>query len=111
MLIKPYFFDSTKGRVNLMQMLNNNQNFCVKKYCKTGIDFLFFLTVAFNCNFLLLHPNRELNFYFRITNYQQQHEFLMKLKPYEAIKTEVSMKYTQEDIQLLMKKNSIKIIK
>ncbi|CAF0826993.1 unnamed protein product [Rotaria sordida] len=92
------------------------------------------ITAAFNYN-LLLRLNRELNLNFIITNYQhyatfnpllQQMEswlistkqqiitdengFTMELYPYEAIQTEVSVKYTQEDIRLLMKKNSFKII-
>jgi len=93
------------------------------------------ITAAFNYN-LLFRLNRELNFNFKIANYQHyamfnpsfrrmeswlistqkqtvddQHGFIMQLEPYEAIQTEVSTKYTQEDIQLLMKKNSFKIIK
>jgi dimethylhistidine N-methyltransferase len=92
------------------------------------------ITAAFNYN-LLLRLNRELNFNFQISNYQHyatfnpvlrqmeswlistkqqtihdQHGFLMKLEPFEAIQTEVSTKYTPEDIQLLIKKNSFKII-
>jgi uncharacterized SAM-dependent methyltransferase len=92
------------------------------------------ITAAFNYN-LLQRLNRELNFNFTITNYQHyatfnpllrrmeswlistkqqtindQHGFMMQLEPYEAIQTEISTKYTQEDIQLLMKKNSFQII-
>jgi dimethylhistidine N-methyltransferase len=92
------------------------------------------ITAAFNYN-LLQRLNRELNFNFTITNYQHyatfnprfrrmeswlistkqqtvndQHGFIMQLESYEAIQTEISTKYTQEDIQLLMKKNSFQII-
>ncbi|CAF2465135.1 unnamed protein product [Rotaria sp. Silwood2] len=92
------------------------------------------ITAAFNYN-LLLRLNRELNFNFKITNFQHyatfnpllrqmeswlistkqqiitdENGFTMQLEPYEAIQAEVSVKYTQEDIQLLMKKNSFKII-
>jgi uncharacterized SAM-dependent methyltransferase len=92
------------------------------------------VTAAFNYN-LLYRLNRELNFNFQITNYRHyatfnpllrrieswlistkqqtvsdQHGFTMELEPYEAIQTEVSTKYTPEDIELLMKKNSFKII-
>lgn len=92
------------------------------------------ITAAFNYN-LLLRLNRELDFNFEINNYQHyamfnplfrrmeswliskkcqtvsdQHGFTMKLQPYEAIQTEISTKYTQEDIQLLMKNNSFQII-
>jgi dimethylhistidine N-methyltransferase len=92
------------------------------------------ITAAFNYN-LLLRLNRELNFNFKITNYQHyamfnpllrrmeswlistkqqtvndENGFTMQLEPYEAIQTEVSTKYTEEDIQLLMKKTSFKII-
>ena len=92
------------------------------------------ITAAFNYN-LLLRLNRELNFNFEISNYQHyalfnpllrrmeswlistkqqtvsdQHGFSMDLQPYEAIQTEISTKYTEEDIQLLMQKHSLKII-
>ncbi|CAF4685641.1 unnamed protein product [Rotaria sp. Silwood1] len=92
------------------------------------------ITAAFNYN-LLARLNRELNFNFKITNFQHyatfnpllrqmeswlistkqqvitdENGFTMQLEPYDAIQTEVSVKYTQEDIQLLMKKNSFKII-
>ena len=92
------------------------------------------ITAAFNCN-LLRRLNRELNFNFTITNYQHyatfnplrrrmeswlistkhqmvsdQHGFTMHLEPFEAIQTELSTKYTFDDIQLLMQKNSFKIV-
>lgn len=92
------------------------------------------ITAAFNYN-LLQRLNRELNFNFTITNYQHyatfnplfrrmeswlistkqqtvtdQHGFTLQLEPFEAIQTELSTKYTEEDIQILMKKNSFRII-
>ncbi|CAF1222496.1 unnamed protein product [Rotaria sordida] len=92
------------------------------------------VTTAFNMN-LLSRLNRELNFNFNLNNYQHyalynplrrqmeswliclNHEtitdhqgFTMQLQPYNAIQTELSTKYTREDIELLMKKNSMKII-
>jgi dimethylhistidine N-methyltransferase len=92
------------------------------------------VTAAFNLN-LLARLNRELNFNFDIVNYRHyatynplyrqmeswfismkhqivtdQHGFTMELQPYDAIQTELSTKYTYEDIQILMEKNSMRII-
>ena len=92
------------------------------------------VTAAFNIN-LLRRLNRELNFNFQETNYEHyalfnpllrrmeswlistkqqtvtdQHGFTMNLEPFEAIQTEISTKYTDDDIQLLMTKNSLRII-
>ncbi|UJR38391.1 hypothetical protein I4U23_031060 [Adineta vaga] len=93
------------------------------------------VTAAFNYN-LLLRLNRELNFDFDLCNYQHypmynplrrqmeswlistkqqtvtdQHGFVMELEAYDAIQTELSTKYTYDDIHLLMKKNSLDIVK
>ncbi|CAF3392448.1 unnamed protein product [Rotaria sp. Silwood2] len=92
------------------------------------------VTAAFNIN-LLARLNRELNFNFNLNNYQHyalynplyrqmeswllclnhetvtdQQGFTMNLQPYDAIHTELSTKYTREDIESLMEKNSMKII-
>ncbi|CAF1453446.1 unnamed protein product [Adineta ricciae] len=93
------------------------------------------ITAAFNYN-LLLRLNRELNFNFDLVNYQHypvynplyrqmeswllstkqqtvtdQRGFVMELQPYDAIQTELSTKYTYEDIHLLMELNSLHIVK
>jgi L-histidine N-alpha-methyltransferase len=92
------------------------------------------VTTAFNFN-LLARLNRELNFNFDLVNYHHyaaynplrrqmeswmistkrqtvtdQHGFIMVLQPYDAIQTELSTKYTHEDIRLLMDKNDMRII-
>lgn len=92
------------------------------------------VTAAFNYN-LLARLNRELNFNFDVVNYRHyatynplkrevqswlislktqkvtdHQRFTMELQPYDAIQTELSTKYTYEDIQALMKKNSMRII-
>jgi len=92
------------------------------------------VTAAFNYN-LLARLNRELNFNFDINNYRHHvtynpfkremeswfislnsqtitdHQgFNLKLQPYDAIQTELSAKYIYEDIQVLMEKNSMRII-
>lgn len=93
------------------------------------------VTAAFNYN-LLRRLNRELNFDFELKNFQHHalynpvlHRmeswlistkkqtvtdnkgFSMVLKPYEPILTEVSIKFTEEDISQLMTLNCLKIVK
>ena len=92
------------------------------------------VTKAFNLN-LLHRLNRELNFNFDVDQYQHyavfnpllrrmeswlisqkrqtirdDRGFTMTLEPFEAIQTEVSTKYTREDIEQLMTKNSLKVV-
>ena len=92
------------------------------------------VTKAFNLN-LFHRLNRELNFNFDVEQYQHYalfnpllrrmeswlvskkrqtiHDdqgFSLTLEPFEAIQTEISTKYTQDDIEQIMKKNSLKIV-